>query len=71
MTNKELIERMRDMADCADASYALLNEVYKIDEWNKIFGDTNDSVLCDMVVFMQYCVFAFCTYKYAIICQRV
>ena len=27
------------MADCADASYALLNEVYKIDEWNKIFGD--------------------------------
>lgn len=47
-----MINKFKDMADIADASYALLNEVYKIDEWNKIFGDTNDSVLCDMVVFM-------------------
>ena len=39
MTNKIMINRFKDMADCADASYALLNEVYKIDEWNKIFGD--------------------------------
>ncbi|GAB0172987.1 hypothetical protein [Helicobacter trogontum] len=39
MTNKEMINKFKDMADIADASYALLNEVYKIDEWNKIFGD--------------------------------
>ncbi|TLD97031.1 hypothetical protein LS80_007715 [Helicobacter trogontum] len=34
-----MINKFKDMADIADASYALLNEVYKIDEWNKIFGD--------------------------------
>ena len=28
MTNKIMINRFKDMADCADASYALLNEVY-------------------------------------------
>ncbi|GAB0172983.1 hypothetical protein [Helicobacter trogontum] len=29
MTNKQLIERMKDMADLADASYAFLEYVYK------------------------------------------
>lgn len=29
MTNKELIERMKDMADCADAAYAKLHWVYE------------------------------------------
>ncbi|BAM32800.1 MULTISPECIES: hypothetical protein [Helicobacter] len=49
MTNKIMINRFKDMADCADASYALLDEVYKIDEWNKIFGDnlTKGHIVCD------------------------
>ena len=44
-----MINRFKDMADCADASYALLDEVYKIDEWNKIFGDnlTKGHIVCD------------------------
>lgn len=29
MTNKELIERMRDMAECADAAYAKLHYVFE------------------------------------------
>ncbi len=32
MTNKELIERFKDMAECADASYAFLHYVYKNDK---------------------------------------
>ena len=35
MTNKELIERMRDMAECADAAYAKLHYIYD----NNIFFD--------------------------------
>ncbi len=27
MTNKEMIKKFRDMADCADASYAMLDYV--------------------------------------------
>lgn len=32
MTNKELIERFKDMAECADVSYAFLHYVYKNDK---------------------------------------
>ena len=35
MTNKQLIEQMRDMADCADAAYAKLHYIYD----NNIFFD--------------------------------
>ena len=28
-TNRELIKRFRDMADCANASYAMLHYVYE------------------------------------------
>lgn len=45
MTNKQLIEQMRDMADCADAAYAKLDYVFKnIDaffdsnKWNEADG---------------------------------
>ncbi|RDU60919.1 diadenosine tetraphosphate hydrolase [Helicobacter didelphidarum] len=29
MTNRELIQKFKDYADCADASYAMLHYVYE------------------------------------------
>lgn len=33
LTNKELIERMKDMVDLADASYAMLYYVFENKDW--------------------------------------